>query len=54
MNVVMTDRGEYIEVQGTGEDAPFGPEQLQQMLVLAAKGCRELNEIQKEILGKLE
>ncbi len=54
MNVVMTDRGEYIEVQGTGEDAPFGPEQLQQMLALAAKGCRELNEIQKEILGKLE
>ena len=54
MNVVMTDRGEYIEVQGTGEDAPFGPEQLQQMLILAAKGCRELNEIQKEILGKLE
>jgi ribonuclease PH len=54
MNVVMTDRGEYIEVQGTGEDAPFGPEQLQQMLALAAKGCGELNEIQKEILGKLE
>jgi ribonuclease PH len=53
MNVVMTDRGEYIEVQGTGEDSPFRPDQLQQMLALAAKGCRELNEIQKEILGDL-
>ncbi|HML38023.1 MAG TPA: ribonuclease PH [Bacillota bacterium] len=53
MNVVMTDQGEYIEVQGTGEDSPFRPDQLHQMLALAAKGCRELNEIQKEILGEL-
>lgn len=53
MNIVMTDRGEYIEVQGTGEDSPFQPDQLQRMLALAAKGCRELNEIQKEILGEL-
>ena len=54
MNVVMTDRGEYIEVQGTGEESPFSPEQLQRMLVLAAKGCGELTRIQKEILGELE
>ena len=53
MNIVMTDRGEYIEVQGTGEDSPFRPEQLQQMLALAAKGCRELNQIQKNILGEI-
>lgn len=53
MNVVMTDRGDYIEVQGTGEDSPFRPEQLQQMLALAAKGCRELNRLQKDILGDL-
>jgi ribonuclease PH len=53
MNVVMTDRGEYIEVQGTGEDSPFRPDQLQKMLALAEKGCRELNQIQKGILGEL-
>lgn len=53
MNVVMTDEGEYIEVQGTGEDCPFRPEQLQQMLALASKGCMELNRIQREILGPL-
>lgn len=53
MNVVMTDQGEYIEVQGTGEDSPFRPEQLQKMLALAEKGCRELNQIQKEVLGEL-
>ena len=53
MNIVMTDQGEYIEVQGTGEDAPFRPDQLQQMLVLASKGCKELIQMQKEILGEL-
>lgn len=53
MNVVMTDQGEYIEVQGTGEDSPFQPKQLQQMLELAAKGCRELITVQKEVLGDI-
>lgn len=53
MNIVMTDQGEYIEVQGTGEDSPFRPDQLQRLLALAAKGCGELNRIQKEILGDL-
>lgn len=53
MNIVMTDQGEYIEVQGTGEDAPFRQSQLDEMILLAAKGCRELNQIQREILGDL-
>ena len=53
MNVVMTDQGEYIEVQGTGEESPFRPEQLQNMLALASKGCKELNQIQQQILGDL-
>ncbi|MDF2653837.1 MAG: rph [Bacillota bacterium] len=51
MNVVMTDQGEYIEVQGTGEDSPFQPSQLQEMLELAAKGCKDLVSVQKEVLG---
>ena len=54
MNIVMTDKGEYIEIQGTGEESPFQGEQLQRMLVLAEKGCRELHEIQKQITGDLE
>jgi ribonuclease PH len=53
MNVVMTDQGEYIEVQGTGEDSPFRADQLQKMLELASKGCKELILKQKEVLGKL-
>lgn len=34
MNVVMTDRGEYIEIQGTGEDRPFCREELNELLFL--------------------
>lgn len=53
MNVVMTDKGEYIEVQGTGEDRPFRPEELAGLLALAAEGCKGLNAIQKEITGEI-
>ncbi len=51
MNVVMTDQGEFIEVQGTGEEAPFSKEQFLGLLSLAEKGNRELTEMQREILG---
>ncbi|MCR5482250.1 MAG: ribonuclease PH [Clostridia bacterium] len=54
MNVVMTDKGEYIEVQGTGEESPFTREDLNELLELAKKGCSRLHELQKEIVGVLE
>ena len=53
MNVVMTDAGEYIEIQGTGEERPFRPEELAELLALAGKGCSDLHAIQKEITGDL-
>jgi len=53
MNVVMTDKGEFIEIQGTGEQAPFNREDLNKLLDLADKGNRELIEIQKDILGDI-
>lgn len=53
MNVVMTDKGEYIEIQGTGEARPFSPAELSKLLSLAAKGCGELHKKQKEIIGEL-
>lgn len=53
MNVVMTDKGEYIEVQGTGEERPFGPDELTELLELAAKGCNDLHIAQKEITGEI-
>lgn len=51
MNVVMTDKGEFIEVQGTGEESPFNREQLNKLLELGEKGIGELIEVQKEVLG---
>ena len=53
MNMVMTDRGEFIEIQGTGEESPFNKVQLQEMMELAEKGIQELIEIQKQSLGEI-
>lgn len=50
MNVIMTDSGEFIEIQGTGEETPFSREDLDQMLGLAEKGIRELFQLQKSII----
>ena len=47
MNVVMTESGEFIEVQGTAEAAPFSQEQLQALLALAKDGIASLVQLQK-------
>lgn len=52
MNVVMTGRGRFIEIQGTGEEATFDDEQLAVLLSLAKKGLKELTSVQKSALGK--
>lgn len=51
MNVVMTESGKFIEVQGTAERDPFSIETLGKMLKLAKKGCDELIVAQKDALG---
>lgn len=51
MNVVMNDKGEFVEIQGTAENGTFSGEQLKQMLKFAEKGCNELIALQKEVLG---
>lgn len=51
MNIVMTERGEYVEVQGSGEEAVFTAEEMAQMLALAAKGAKELNAAQRKLIG---
>ena len=50
MNVVMTDEGQFVEVQGTGEDAPFTQRQMTAMLKLAREGIAELMAAQKKVL----
>ncbi len=52
MNIVMTDKDEFIEIQGTGEEAPFSMGELTNLLDLGKKGCRILFGIQREVLGK--
>jgi ribonuclease PH len=51
-NVVMTGRGQFVEVQGTGEETTFSQEQLDGLLVLARKGLQELASIQASFLTK--
>jgi ribonuclease PH len=58
-NVVMTGKGQFVEVQGTGEEATFSHEQLQSLLGLAQKGLKELAALQtafltKHLLGSLK
>lgn len=51
LNVVMTDDGRLIEVQGTAEGEPFSRETLDRMLDLAAQGIARLTQRQREALG---
>ncbi len=51
MNVVMTERLRFIELQGTGEENDFDTAQLQAMIALAQKGISELLDKQREALG---
>ena len=52
MNVVATDQGRYIEVQGTGERQPFDRDRLGRLLDLARLGLDELFRLQREALGE--
>jgi ribonuclease PH len=51
MNVVMTGDGHYIEVQGTAEGQPFDRTVLDELLDLAATGCADLTQAQREVLA---
>ncbi|GAB6169162.1 hypothetical protein JCM1393_16220 [Clostridium carnis] len=50
MNVIGTDEGEFIEIQGTGEEAPFKRSELNELLDLAEKGIKQMIQIQKDTL----
>ena len=52
MNIVMTGSGRFVEVQGTGEEATFSGEEMEEMLALAAGGIERLISLQKEVLGE--
>jgi len=52
MNLVMTGSGQFVEIQGTGEEATFSDRQLSALLKLGRGGIAELIEMQKKSLGR--
>ena len=50
MNIIGTDYGEFVEIQGTGEEAPFNRKELNDILDLAEKGLKQMIQIQKDSL----
>ena len=51
MNVVMTETGKLIEIQGTAEGEPFSFDEMHEMLDIAKHGLRELFDVQKASLA---
>lgn len=53
MNVVMTSNGEFVELQGTGEESTFTREEMNGLLDLAENGIQQLIDLQKLALGPI-
>lgn len=51
-NLVMTDKGEFVEIQGTAERNPFGDAALSDLLGLGRKGILELIERQRQVFAR--
>jgi ribonuclease PH len=52
LNLVMTGSGQFIEVQGTGEEATYSREQLDRLLNLGQSGIQAISKLQRKALGK--
>lgn len=50
MNLIMTDEGSFVEIQGTGEENPFSREDLNELLTLGEKGIHHMIQIEKDSL----
>ena len=50
MNIVMTGKGEFVEIQGTAEKNPFSREQTDQLLNLATDGIGQLIRLQNHMV----
>jgi ribonuclease PH len=49
-NIVMTEDGQFVELQGSGEESTFSPAEMTAMLELAQKGIETLVTLQKEAI----
>lgn len=50
MNIIMTDEGSFIEVQGTGEESPYTRTELNELIDLGEKGIKQMIQVQKDAL----
>ena len=53
MNVVMSSKGEFVELQGTAEGKTFSKDELASLIELANHGCDELFNQQKQLFSQL-
>ena len=51
-NIVMTGRGQFVEVQGSGEEATFSQDQLNSLISLAQVGLKEIGTLQTAFLTR--
>lgn len=51
MNVVLTGKGKFVEVQATAEHTPFDDEQLEELITLARAGIEQLRDLQQQVLA---
>lgn len=50
MNIIMTNEGGVVEIQGTGEESPFSRNELNELLDLGEKGIKQMIQAQKDVL----
>ena len=53
MNIVMTGKGRFVEVQGTAEGSPFSKAQMEGLITLARHGIEEIVDIQRKLVGEI-
>ncbi|KZB92822.1 ribonuclease PH [Priestia flexa] len=53
MNIIMTGQGKFVELQGTGEEATFSKQELNELISLGESGIKHLIEAQKQVLQSL-
>ena len=53
MNIVMTGKGRFVEIQGTAEGSPFSKAQMEGLITLAKHGIEELVDIQRKLVGEI-
>lgn len=54
MNMIMTARGEIVEIQGTAEGNPFSKKQMYHLVDIAHKGIKEMVTVQKEVISDIK